>query len=239
MDTIHQMLQFIADPQNTFGQHTADTLILSALAILLALVIALPLGILVARQPIAAFIVSNLSGLVRAIPTLALLAIMILYFKQIGFTPSLVALTALGIPPILLNTIAGLRGVDPAAVDAARGMGMTTSQILTRVQIPLVLPVVAAGVRNSAVQIIATVPLAALVGGGGYGDYIVAGINVLDIPQLLVGAVGIALLALIAEFGLAAVQRLATPRGIRAVDVAIAPSEATGPRPSRGSPMAA
>lgn len=239
MDTIRRMLQFIADPQNTFGQHTADTLKLSVLAILLALVIALPLGVLVARQPIAAFIVTNLSGLVRAIPTLAVLAVMILYFNQIGFTPSLVALTALGIPPILLNTIAGLRGVDPAAVDAAKGMGMTSWQVLTRVQIPLVLPVVAAGVRNSAVQIIATVPIAGLIGGGGYGDYIFAGINLLDIPQLLVGAVGIALLALIAEFGLATVQRFATPRGIRVAEAPPTPASAAFPLPGRGSPLAA
>jgi osmoprotectant transport system permease protein len=215
MDTIRHMLQFIADPQNTFGQHTADTLRLSLFAIALAFVIALPLAVLVAPHPIAAFIAANLSGLVRAVPTLAVLALMIIYFKQIGFTPSLIALTALGIPPILLNTVAGLRGIDPAALDAAKGMGMTPFKVLVRIRVPLVLPVVAAGVRNSAVQIVATVPLAALVGGGGYGDYIVAGINVLDIPQLLVGAICIALLALAFELGLALVQRLVTPAGIR------------------------
>jgi osmoprotectant transport system permease protein len=225
MDTIRQMLQFIADPQNTFGQHTADTLKLSLFSIALAFIIALPLAVLVAQHPIAAFIASNLSGLVRAVPTLAVLALMIIYFKQIGFTPSLVALTAIGIPPILLNAIAGLRGVDPAVIDAAKGVGMTPLQVLLRIRIPLVLPVVAAGVRNSAVQIVATVPLAALVGGGGYGDYIVAGINVLDIPQALVGAVCIALLALAFELGLALVQRIVTPAGIRVSEQsAIGPS---------------
>lgn len=227
MDTIRQMLQFIADPQNTFGQHTADTLRLSLFSIALAFVIAMPLAVLVAQHPIAAFIASNLSGLVRAVPTLALLALMIIFFKQIGFTPSLVALTALGIPPILLNAIAGLRGVDPAAIDAAKGMGMTPLQVLLRIRVPLVLPVVAAGLRNSAVQIVATVPLAALVGGGGYGDYIVAGINVLDIPQLLVGAVCIALLALAFELGLALVQHIVTPAGIRVSELSAVGTSAT------------
>src|SRR5690606_11655963 len=110
-----------------------------------------------------AFAASNLIGLARAIPTLAFLAAALPYLG-IGFTPAVVALTALGLPPILLNTIAGLRGVDPAAVDAARGLGMTGPQGLWRVKIPLVLPVIAAGVRTSAVQIVATAPLAALIG---------------------------------------------------------------------------
>ncbi len=130
MDTIQQMLQFIADPQNTFWQHTIDTIKLSVAATALALAIGLPLGVLVARRPLLAFLATNLTGLVRAIPTLAVLFVMILVLKQIGFVPSVIALTALGIPPILLNTIAGLRGIDPAAVDAAVGMGMTRRRVL-------------------------------------------------------------------------------------------------------------
>jgi osmoprotectant transport system permease protein len=126
-----------------------------------------------------------------------------------------VALTALGVPPILLNTIAGLRGVDPAVVDAARGMGMTPSQVLIRVQTPLVLPVVAAGVRTSAVQIVATAPLAALIGGGGYGDYILEGVNLLRTAPLVVGGVSVAVLALIIELSLAGVQRAVTAEGLR------------------------
>lgn len=230
---ITKMLQFIGDPTNTFWQHTIDTLKLSIIPIILALLIGLPLGVLVARRPAAAFISANVTGLMRAVPTLAVLFIMILYFNQIGFLPSVVALTVLGIPPILLNTIAGLRGVDPSAIEAGRGMGMTQQQILFRVQIPLVLPVIAAGVRTASVQIIATVPIAGLIGGGGYGDYILAGINLLNIPQLLVGAVGIALLALLAEFALAALQRAVTPAGLRATEPAggttIAPSARRSP----------
>ncbi|MDI3340624.1 MAG: ABC transporter permease [Sphaerobacter sp.] len=206
--------QFLTDPRTDFAGETITYLRLCAIPIVLAVVIGLVLGVLVARRPLLAFVVSNLSGLARAIPTLAFLAAVLPYLG-IGFTPAVAALTALGIPPILLNTIAGLRGVDPAMVDAARGMGMAPRQILSRVEIPLVLPVVAAGVRTSAVQIVATAPLAALIGAGGYGDYILAGINLLRPAPLVVGAGCVALLALLVEFGLAAVERAVTPAGLR------------------------
>jgi osmoprotectant transport system permease protein len=215
------MLQFIQDPQNTFGQHTITTIELSLVPALLALIIGLPLGVLVARRPFLAFLATNLSGLVRAIPALAVLSALILFLHQVGFTPAVIALTALGIPPILLNTIAGLRGIDPAAVEAARGMGMTRWQVLARIQVPLILPVIAAGVRNAAVQIVATVPLASLIGAGGYGDYVIAGINLIEIPQALVGAVGIALLAVVADLGLGTLQRAVTPAGIRLEEAAV------------------
>jgi osmoprotectant transport system permease protein len=134
----------------------------------------------------------------------------------IGFTPSIIALTLLGIPPILLNTIAGLQGIDPAAIDAARGMGMTRLQILGRVEIPLVLPVIAAGVRIAAIQIVATTPIAALIGAGGLGEYILAGVNILDYAQAAAGALGIIALALLTEAIFALLQRVLTPAGIRA-----------------------
>lgn len=213
---MQSILQFMSDPQNQFGAETRSTLVLALVPILLSIVIAIPLGVLVERRPVVAFLAANASGLVRAIPTLAILVAALTVFNLgIGFKPAVLALTVLGIPPILLNTIAGLRGIDPATTDAARGMGMTAWQVLTRVRIPLTLPVIAAGVRTGAVQIVATVPLAALIGGGGYGDYILEGINLLQTPPLIVGSVGIAALALIAELGLAWAQRAVTPAGLR------------------------
>lgn len=230
MNLFAQIAAYIADPQHTFGQHTVDTLMLCITPIVLSIVIALPLGILVAPRPLAAFLASNISGLVRAIPTFAALVVMVLVLKRIGFVPSVIALTALGVPPILLNTIAGLRGVDPASVDAARGMGMTPLQVLMRIQIPLVLPVVAAGVRTSAVQIVATVPLAGLIGGGGYGDYINAGLAQ-EVHQidLVVGALAVALLALLTEGIFASVQRLVTPAGLRVASEVTPAAEQTAP----------
>jgi osmoprotectant transport system permease protein len=148
------------------------------------------------------------------------------------------ALTLLGIPPILLNTIAGLQGIDPAALEAGRGMGMTPWQVLVRIQIPLVLPVVAAGVRTSAVQIVATAPLAAYIGGGGYGEYIFEGLDLFQTVPLLVGAGCVALLALLVEGGLAVLQRAVTPAGLRAGGIAAESGAQAGPGTER-EPVAA
>jgi osmoprotectant transport system permease protein len=124
-------------------------------------------------------------------------------------------LIVLGIPPILLNTYTGIRGIDPAIIDAARGMGMTTWQINTRIRTPLVLPIVAAGVRTSAVQIIATATLAAIIGAGGYGDYIVDGLYNLNNTEILAGAIPVAVLAMIVEVAMSWLERRLTPEGLR------------------------
>lgn len=214
--SLQQLLAFISSPQNNFGAETWATLKLSIVPILLAIVISVPLGIVLAQRPVAAFLATNASGLVRAIPTLAVLAALAeTPFLGIGFRPSVFALFLLGIPPILLNTITGLRGIDPATVDAARGMGMTRWQVLSRVRLPLMAPVLAAGVRTSAVQIVATVPIAALIGGGGYGDYILLGLDLFQLTPLLVGGIGIAVLALLTELLLGQAQRALTPTGLR------------------------
>jgi len=211
---VNALLQFIADPSNGYLQHTVDYIKLCAVAIVLAIVISVPLGVLVVRSPVASFIAINFSGLLRAIPILAVLVVFypILGF---GFLPALVALTILGIPPILLNTYTGIRGIDPATIDAARGMGMTTLQIVTRIQTPLVLPIIAAGIRTSAVQIIATATLAAIIGAGGYGEYIYLGLREFDTTQLLAGALPVALLALLVEYGLNWTEYALTPAGLR------------------------
>jgi osmoprotectant transport system permease protein len=212
-----EMLRFVQDPANEFAATTRETLLICLVPIICSILIAVPLGILVARRPIPAFIASMLSGLGRAIPVLVLLVVMVVIGVGIGFKPAAIALTLLGIPPILLNTIEGIRGIDPAVVDAGRGMGMTKPQILGRIQFPLMLPVLAAGVRTAAVQIVATSPLAAIIGAGGYGHYIVQGLsNLADPTELLVGATSVALLALGTEFALAALQRAVTPAGVRA-----------------------
>ena len=211
---MNALLQFIADPSNDYLGHSVAYIRLSVTAILLAIVISVPLGVVVSRSFLASFIAINISGLMRAIPVLAFLAAAYPYLG-FGFRPSLVALTILGIPPILLNTYTGIRGIDPASIDAARGMGMTTWQIITRIQTPLVLPIIAAGVRTSAVQIIATATLAAIIGGGGYGEYIYLGLRQFDIGALLAGSLPVTLLALLAELSLGWLQRILTPAGLR------------------------
>ncbi len=231
MNIWQQMWAIITAPGGVYQSYAWDSIKLSLVAIVLAFVIATPLGMLVARQPIAAFIAANLSGVLRAIPILAFLAVAIDYLGT-GFKPSLVALVITGVPPILLNTIAGFQGIDPALLDAAKGLGMTRWQTLLRVEAPLTLPSVAAGMRTSAVQIIATAALAALIGGGGWGVYILDGDYHLNDAELFVGAGSFILLAFAAEFALAGVQRLVTPRGVlvaqarpdEALDLASAPA---------------
>jgi osmoprotectant transport system permease protein len=213
------LLQFITDPSNDYLGHTLAYVRLSVAAILLAIVISVPLGVIVSRNPLASFAAVNISGLMRAIPVLAFLAAAYPYLG-FGFRPSLVALTILGIPPILLNTYTGIRGIDPASIDAARGIGMTTWQIVTRIQTPLVLPIIAAGVRTSAVQIIATATLAAIIGGGGYGEYIYLGLREFDTSALLAGSLPVTILALLAEVSLGWLQRALTPAGLRVQTVA-------------------
>src|SRR5262249_5775945 len=187
---------------------------LCAASIALATAIGVALGVAVSRRPLLALLAVNVSGLMRAVPVIVFLALALPYLG-IGFAPALVALTVLGIPPILLNTYTGIRGIDPVIGASARGVGMTSAQIIGRIQAPLVLPVVAAGVRTSAVQIVATATLAAIIGAGGYGEYILAGLYQVDVVQILAGAIPVAGLALLAELGLGLIERSITPAGLR------------------------
>lgn len=208
-------INFVLDPTNDYLGHAIDYLKLCGVAIFMATIIGVGLGVLVSRSAFLAFIAINLSGVMRAIPIIAALFIIFSIVKQLGFLPAIIALIILGIPPILINTYTGIRGIDPAAIDAAKGMGMTSWQIATRIQAPLVTPLVAAGIRTSAVQIVATATLATFIGAGGFGDYIVDGINVFNNTELIVGAVSVAVLAMIIEISLSWLQRVLTPEGLK------------------------
>jgi osmoprotectant transport system permease protein len=210
------LMAFYLNPRNDLWGQTVAFFGLCFVPIAISIVIGVAIGILVYRSALMSFIAVNLSNLVRAVPVLAALFIFVPIFK-VGFLPAAVALVMLGIPPVLLNTYIGLRGIDPASIEAARGMGMTNRQILARVQAPLVLPVIAAGVRTCAVQVVATAPLGGLIGAGGYGEYIVDGVNRLDTVEILAGAILVAALAMIMEIALSAVERRLTPPGLRAV----------------------
>ncbi|MBV9691005.1 MAG: ABC transporter permease [Ktedonobacteraceae bacterium] len=213
---MNALLNFIADPHNNFIGQSIAYLRICAISIMLAIVIGVVLAVAVSRSPVLSFIAVNLSGLLRAIPVIAfLVAVVPLPFLGIGETPATVALVILGIPPILLNTYTGIRGIDPATIDAAKGMGMTYWQILTRIQAPLTLPVVAAGVRTSAVQVVATATLAAITGAGGYGSYIFDGFNTFNNTAIFAGAIPVAVLALIIEVAMGWLERALTPVGIR------------------------
>lgn len=207
MDTFQQALQFALDPKNDFLGVLATHLKLSGLALLLAALIGIPLGILVSRYWALARIVVNVVGVVRVIPSIAVL-FLLLPSQGIGFRPSVIALTLLAIPPLLINTDTGMRGVSPAIVEAGEGLGMSVRQLLLRVQLPLALPVILAGVRIAAVEVIASATLATFIGGGGLGDFIYAGLSLSRNDILLVGAVPAALLALGAGAGIGYLRRL-------------------------------
>jgi len=209
-----EYLNFILNPRNDYLGHTITYLQICGVTIALAIVIGVVLGAAVSRNALLAFVAVNLSGLMRAIPIIAVLIAFVPIFG-IGFTPTVIALVVLGIPPILLNTYTGIRGVDPAMIEAAKGMGMTTWQIATRIQAPIVTPLIAAGIRTSAVQIIATATLAAFIGAGGFGDYIVDGINVFNYTELIVGAISVAILAMLVEVLMGWLQRALTPEGLK------------------------
>ncbi|GER86912.1 choline ABC transporter permease [Dictyobacter vulcani] len=211
-----ELLQFINDPTNAFADHTLTYLKICAFSIFFAILIGVVLGVAVSRNALLAFAAVNLSGLMRAVPVIAFL-IAALPYLGVGFTPTVVALIVLGIPPILLNTYTGIRGIDPAIIDAARGMGMTQWQIISKIQTPLVLPIIAAGVRTSAVQIVATATLAAIIGAGGYGEYIIDGLNRLNNIAILAGAIPVTLLAILVELLMSWLQRILTPKGLRTV----------------------
>jgi osmoprotectant transport system permease protein len=208
------LLAFYLDPRYDLVGQTVTFLRLCLVPIGVSVVIGVVIGVLVYRNAVLSFAAVNASNLMRAVPVLAVLFVFVPIFK-IGFVPAAVALTLLGIPPVLINTYVGLRGIDPAVIESARGMGMTGWQIMTRVQAPLVLPVLAAGVRTSAVQVVATAPLGGLIGAGGYGDYIIDGVNTLNTTEILAGSILVAGLALLAEVGLSWVERRLTPAGLR------------------------
>ena len=157
----------------------------------------------------------------RAIPSVGWLgivfpvALLVLGRGGLGFVPSVIALTALGIPPIVVNTYAGMREVDPELVEAGRGMGMTERQLVRRVEVPVALPVILAGVRISAVQIVATATLATIVGGGTLGAFIVQGIEVRALDRVVGAAMLVALLAILTELGFALLERRAVSPGLR------------------------
>jgi osmoprotectant transport system permease protein len=186
---------------------------ISLLALAVACSIALPIGVWLGHRGTGEFFAVAIGNAGRAIPELALIAFMAA-FIGVGVFNLTIALMILGIPPILTNTFVGMRQVDPGAVEAARGMGMTDWQVIRRVELPLAVPTLMAGVRTGAVAIVATATIAPLAGIVTLGDFILAQ-GVYGETGALAGAILVALLALVFELVLAGVQRWLTPKGVR------------------------
>lgn len=224
MALLIDLLAWFTDPANWSGrdalpERMAEHVVLSAGALAIGLAIALPVALYIGHTGRGAFIAISLSNIGRALPSYALLVILFGVFVQFSTNlsvivnvPTLLAMVALAIPPIVTNTYAGLRDVDRDLVEAARAMGMRDMQVLRQVELPLALPVIIVGLRIATVQVIATAALGAVIGGGGLGRYIIQGIARFDQPRLLAGALLVALLALAADAALGWWQRRVTRR---------------------------
>jgi osmoprotectant transport system permease protein len=225
MTVWEQIVSFLQQPSTWSGPASIwsrlyEHVWVSVAATLVAMALVMPLALWlghIRRGAEATAVVVNIG---RAIPSFGVLVIAVMLMVELGISvlspwPVLVALVALAAPPIFTNTVAGVQGVTPATVEAARGMGFTGPQVLRRVELPLASPVIAEGLRIAFVQVIATATLGALTAWGGLGRFIVDGFAAQDYGKVVVGAVLVALLAVVAELGMSWVQTRSSPLGLR------------------------
>ncbi len=219
MSFLELVWRWFGDPRHWQGSdgiptRLAEHLHLSVESVLIGALIALPIGVTLGHYGRLGNLAINVSNTGRAVPSFGLLVIAFQLFG-LGDGPIIIALTALAIPPMVTNSYVALREVDPDIKEAARGMGYRELAQVLRIELPLAVPLIMAGIRTSAVQVVATATLAALIAGGGFGRYIIDGLATQDYTKLFAGAVLVALLALATEVSLSAAQWTLVPRGVR------------------------
>lgn len=220
MSILIDLVAWFLEPTNWQGPSGVPARILehvwySLIAIVVSIAVALPIGIFIGHTGRGGAVVINVLNSARAVPTFGIILLTVLV-AGIGLLPVVVALVALASPPIVTNTYAGIRSVDPKIREAAEGMGMVGWQVIRRVEIPVALPIIMAGIRTSAVQIVATATFAAIVGLGGLGRYIIDGLAQQDLTQVLAGAILVAALSLLTEFSLSRLQSTVVSDGLQA-----------------------
>ncbi len=208
------MLTFLTEHGSDLLIKTWEQLYISAIALVLGIMVAVPLGIALTRFPKTAKVVIAIASMLQTVPSLALLALMIPLFG-IGKVPAIIALFIYSLLPILRNTYIGMNDVDPILKDSAKGMGMTPVQSIMQVEIPMATPVIMAGIRLSAVYVIAWATLASYIGAGGLGDLIFNGLNLFKPDLIIGGTIPVTLLALLVDFGLGRLEKQLTPATIR------------------------
>jgi osmoprotectant transport system permease protein len=236
VNDFERALLYLNDPLNWsrpsgIGDLAVEHLVISVVAVLAAMVVALPVGTALGTSRRGGGLVVALSNVSRAVPTLALLTLFAVSPIGFGNRATTIALAVFAVPPILTNTFVGFRGVDAEVREAARGMGMSRAQVLTRVELPLALPLVMTGIRTAAVQVVATAGLAALVGGGGLGRLINLGFGQQDYGVMIAGAILVAGLALLTEAVLALVSWALTPGPRRLPFLQVRTTEGAGAVP--------
>ena len=224
IEFLGEVAAWFADPATWRGRdgipaRLLEHLSISGVSLAASIGVGLPVGLLIGHRGRGATAVVAIANIGRAVPSLGLMGLAFALLLPVGLglgpLPAIMALTALGIPPIVVNAYVGLREVDRELVEAARGMGMREREVLARVEVPVALPVILAGVRTSAVQIVATATLAAAIGGGTLGQFIVIGFALGDQVRIFGGALIVAALSLATEATFAALQRGATSPGMR------------------------
>jgi osmoprotectant transport system permease protein len=242
MDLLGEVVTWLTDPAQWTGRdaipvRVGEHVLMSGIAILVGLAVALPVGLAIGHTRRWTGAVVAITNVGRAVPSIGILGIAYtltlplvaaLDLRNIGTPATVIALVALAIPPIVVNAYIGIRDVDADTVEAARGMGMSGRQVLRRVELPIALPVILAGVRTSSIQVIATATLGAILSTGGLGRYIVDGFAQLDEPQMVGGAILVMLLVLVSEALFSLAQRRAVSPGLR-----VGSQEAT-PQPAPG-----
>lgn len=214
MSVVADTIDWLTDPVNRTGpdgfvSRSVEHLGYTAETIAIAAVIAIPIGLYIGHTGRFRGAAVAVTGAFRALPTLGLLVLIVLYLG-IGLTPTLIALTVLAVPPLLAGAYSGLESVDRQTIDAARAMGMTELQILRKVEIPLALPIIVGGFRSAVLQVVATATVAAYVGLGGLGRYLIDGQAISDYAQMAGGSVLVIVLALLLDGVFAALQGVAT-----------------------------
>jgi osmoprotectant transport system permease protein len=192
---------------------------MTALSMITAAILAIPAAVVLAHKRVGGVLVVAAVNIGRAVPSFAIVAIALPISIRLGlglgFWPTFLALLFLAVPPMFSNTYAGIAGVDPALVEAARGMGLTENQTMTKIEVPVAMPVILAGARIATVQVIATATLGALVAWGGLGRYIIDGFATQDIPEVFAGGLLVAFMAVVAESLFSLAEKLARPRDVR------------------------
>ncbi|OLQ87667.1 choline ABC transporter permease [Vibrio ponticus] len=213
-----EVVNFCLENWEIIVTRTVEHLSLVSLAVGLAILTGVPIGIAITQNQRAANIVLYLASIVITIPSIALFGIMIpalsLIGQGIGYLPAVIAVLLYSQLPIIRNTYTAINNVDPSLREAARGIGLTSMQRLRLVEIPLAIPVIMAGVRMAVVMNIGVMAIATYIGAGGLGSFIARGISQSDPRQLIVGALAVSLLAIIADLGLAKIQKKLTPNGV-------------------------
>ena len=210
MNTLIKAMEYASSHLDKLVDAITQHILLVGVPMAIGLGLGLPLGFLSSRSRSISTILMNSFNALRVIPSLAILFVAIPYFG-LTFTSAAIALTLLVMPPILISTDVAFRSIEPTLQEAAKGMGMTPLQVIQQVEIPLALPVIIAGIKTATVEAIASATLAAFIGAGGLGSFIVLGFALYDKAILLVGAIPVAVLALIAEVSLSLLQRSLQP----------------------------